>query len=186
MQYTMKHLVLWLAIFVGTANALPISQGAIRVPAGTTVTIRLERALSSDRNATGEQFTASLALPLVVNGRVIAKQGSEVRGRIARASGRNGASADLVLELNKLVLANGWSESIATEPLERRSQARSTGGQGLNFPAMGTSIGAALGKGRGAALGATIGASLRGLSATGTRVQPVVIGPNELLVFRLR
>jgi len=186
MQYTMKHLVLWLAIFVGTANALPISQGAIRVPAGTTVTIRLERALSSDRNVSGEQFTASLALPLIVNGRVIAKQGSEVRGRILGISGRNGGSAYLVLELYQLVLANGWFESIATEPLERRSQARSTGGQGLNFPAMGTSIGAALGKGRGAALGATIGASLRGLSATGTRVQPVVIGPNELLVFRLR
>ena len=185
MKYA-KHFVLWLAIFAWTAMAMPVSHSSTGVPAGTTITIRLERVLSSNRNLSGEQFTASLALPLIVNGRVIAKQGSEVRGRILGISGRNGGSAYLVLELYQLVLANGWFESIATEPLERRSQARSTGGQGLNFPAMGTSIGAALGKGRGAALGATIGASLRGLSATGTRVQPVVIGPNELLVFRLR
>ena len=186
MKYAMNYLVLWLAIFAATAMAMPIPQGGIGMPAGATVTIRLERALSSDRSGTGEQFTASLALPLIVNGRVIAKQGAEVRGRIVRASGRNGASADLVLELNQLVLANGWFESIATEPLERRSEARSVGGQGWNLPAMGTSIGAAVGKGRGAALGATIGASLRGLSAAGTRVQPVVIRPSELLVFRLR
>jgi hypothetical protein len=185
MKYA-KYLVLWLAIFARAAMAMPVSHGDIGVPAGTTITIRLEKALSSDRNLSGEQFRANLALPLIVNGRVIAKQGSEVRGRILGVSGRNDATAYLVLELYQLVLADGRFESVATEPLARRSEAHSTGSQSWNFPAVGTSIGAAVGKGRGAALGATIGASLRGLSATGMRVQPVVIKPSELLVFRLK
>jgi len=185
MKYA-KYLVLWLAIFTRAAMAMPVSHGDTGVPAGTIITIRLEKALSSDQNSSGEQFTASLAVPLTVNGRIIAKQGSEVRGRILGVSGRNGTTAYLVLELNQLVLASGWFESIATEPWARRSEAHSTGSQSWNFPAVGTSVGAAVGKGRGAALGATIGASLRGLSAAGMRVQPVVIKPSELLVFRLK
>ena len=81
MKYA-KYLVLWLAIFARAAMAMPASHDGTGVPAGTTITIRLEKALSSDRNLSGEQFTASLAVPLTVNGRIIAKQGSEVRGRI--------------------------------------------------------------------------------------------------------
>jgi hypothetical protein len=185
MNYALKHVMPWLVLLV-TAMATAIPHSNIRVPAGTMVTIRLERAISSDRNATGEQFTASLAVPLMVNGRVLAKQGSAVRGQIVRASGRSGVSADLILELKEIALANGRFESIATEPLERRNEARSTGWQSWNWSAMGTSIGAAVGKGRGAALGATIGASSRGLSATGTRAHAVVINPSDLLVFRLR
>ena len=174
---------LWLVVLAATATALDL--GAVTLPAGTPVTVRLERALSSDRNGSGEQFTARLASPLVANGRVIANQGSEVRGRILRA-GHSGASADLVLELNELVLANGWLQTVQTEPLQRRSEARPSGGQGSNIPAMGTTIGAAVGKGRGAALGAAIGASLRELSVAGGHTQPVVIQPKALLVFRLR
>ena len=185
MKYA-RYLVLWLAILATTAMAMPIGHGSIDVPAGTTITIRLERELSSNRSLSGEQFTASLALPLIINGRVIARQGSEVRGRILGVSGRSGANAYLVLELNELVLADGRVESVATEPWARRSEAHSTGSQSWNFPAVGTSVGAVVGKGRGAALGATIGASLRGLSAAGLRVQPVVIKPSELLMFRLK
>ena len=185
MQYA-RYLVLWLAISGITAMAMPVAHGSSEVPAGTVITIRLERELSSNRSLSGEQFTASLARPLIVSGRVIAKPGSEVRGRILGVSGRSGANAYLVLELNDLVLADGRIESIATEPLARRSEAHVTGSQGWNFPAVGTSVGAAVGKGRGAALGATIGASLRGLSAIGTQMQPVVIKPSELLVFRLK
>ena len=184
MQYA-RYLVLWLAILAITAMAMPVAHGSI-VPAGTAITIRLERELSSNRSLSGEQFTASLARPLIVNGRVIAKPGSEVRGRILGVSGCRGANAYLVLELNELVLANGRIESIATEPWARRSETHATGSPSWNFPAVGTSVGAAVGKGRGAALGATIGASLRGLSAIGTQTQPVVIKPSELLVFRLK
>jgi len=185
MQYA-RYLVLWLAISGITAMAMPVAHGSIEVPTGTVITIRLERELSSNRSLSGEQFTASLARPLIVKGRVIAKPGSEVRGRILGVSGRSGANAYLVLELNELVLADGRIESIATEPLARRSEAHATGSPSWNFPAVGTSVGAAVGKGRGAALGATIGASLRGLSAIGTQMQPVEIKPSELLVFRLK
>ena len=185
MKYA-KYFALWLAISGITAMAMPVGHGSSEVPTGTVITIRLERELSSNRSLSGEQFTASLARPLIVNGRVIAKPGSEVRGRILGVSGRSGANAYLVLELNELVLADGRIESIATEPLARRSEAHATGSPSWNFPAVGTSVGAAVGKGRGAALGATIGASLRGLSAIGMQMQPVVIKPSELLVFRLK
>ena len=183
MKY-MKYLVPCLLIAV--VPAMATSLGSSGMPAGTTVAIRLVRALSSDRNRAGEEFTASLAQSVIVQGRVIARQGSAVKGLILRASGRNSANGDLVLQLTELVSGNGWVEPIASEPLERRTVARSTGGAGWNLPAMGTTIGAVLGKGRGAALGTAIGTSVRGLAAADMRAQPVVIQPNEVLLFRLR
>src|SRR5207245_855044 len=43
----------------------------LSVPAGAWITVRVNEPLSSDRNQPGDTFTATLAQPLVANGRVI-------------------------------------------------------------------------------------------------------------------
>src|SRR4051812_4280373 len=55
------------------------------VPAGIWITIRVNEPLSSDRNQPGDTFTATLAQPLVANGRVIARRGQTVAGVVVEA-----------------------------------------------------------------------------------------------------
>src|SRR5437667_4844425 len=53
--------------------------GTLTVPAGTILLIRMNDYLSSDRNQIGDQFTAVLENPLVVNGWVVGRR-CQVRG----------------------------------------------------------------------------------------------------------
>src|SRR5208283_950692 len=47
----------------------------LTLPARTWITIRVDQALSSDRDHSGENFTATLAQPLVASGFVVAHRG---------------------------------------------------------------------------------------------------------------
>src|SRR5438128_134181 len=58
---------------------------ALTVPAGTWITVRVNQPLSSDHNQQGDAFTATLAQPLVANGRVLARRGQTVGGVVAEA-----------------------------------------------------------------------------------------------------
>src|SRR5436309_1273548 len=62
----------------------------INVPAGTAVSIRLQSGISSASSRTGDEFSAVLDEPIVVNGQTVASRGAGVRGRVlaARSSGR--------------------------------------------------------------------------------------------------
>src|SRR5712691_8311864 len=57
----------------------------LTVPAGTWITVRVDQPISSDRNQQGDMFTATLAQPVVANGRVIARRGQTVGGVVAEA-----------------------------------------------------------------------------------------------------
>src|SRR5262245_560214 len=60
------------------------------VPAGTEVSIILTDALSSGKNQAGDQFQASLAAPIVIDGQTVVDRGAKVQGRVvdAESSGR--------------------------------------------------------------------------------------------------
>ena len=51
------------------------------VPAGTWITVRVDEPISSDRNQAGDVFMATLAQPLVTDGRVL--RGADRRSRAA-------------------------------------------------------------------------------------------------------
>src|SRR5215470_9073109 len=67
-----------------TADAPP-PPGELVLPAGTWITVHVNQPLSSDHNQPGDAFTATLAQPLVASGRVIARRGQTVAGRVAEA-----------------------------------------------------------------------------------------------------
>src|SRR5207302_305111 len=60
------------------------------IPAGTHFRIALIDAVSSDRSRPGDSFMATLAEPIVVDGKTLLEKGTRVRGRVvaAKESGR--------------------------------------------------------------------------------------------------
>jgi hypothetical protein len=93
----------------------------ITVPEGTELPVRLAQSLSTERNAAGETFTATLDEPLMLNGKLIAAAGSRVEGALTEVvdSGRVKGLARMSMRLPRLEL-NGkwWDIATATRSFE--------------------------------------------------------------------
>ena len=61
---------------------VPPPPNKVTIPAGTLLTVRLGEKLSTERNQPGDQFSAVLDQPLVIDGFVLAERGSKAQGRI--------------------------------------------------------------------------------------------------------
>jgi len=158
------------------------------LPANAKFPIRLEHAISSEKNASGDTFTGWLDGPLTVDGKVVAPSHSKVIGRLTQVkdSGRMEGVASLTMVLQRLVV-NGQEYDLETLPLTRvarqtrKKDATIIGGSA----AAGAVIGAIAGGGKGAAIGAGVG----GGSGTGyvlaTKGEPVAYGPEARFTFFL-
>ncbi|MCC6538928.1 MAG: hypothetical protein IT162_15345, partial [Bryobacterales bacterium] len=159
------------------------------LPAGTFIRVRVDDALSSDRNLGGDAFTATLAQPIVADGVVIARRGQIVEGVVAGTvrAGRAKGTSRLALELVRLSLVDG-----RMAPLETRV-AEFAGGRSVSrdaeVAAMATATGAVIGAGAaggtGAAIGAAVGAAAAGIGVLATRGRATEIYPEDQLTFRL-
>ena len=162
---------------------------ALSVPAGTWITVRMNQPLSSDHNQQGDTFTATLAQPLVANGRVIARRGQTVGGVVADAkkAGYVKGTSQLGLKLTELTLADGHQIQIRSTLAERRGSTS----VGADAAAIGTTtgIGAAIGGvadgGFGAGMGAIAGAAVSTIGVLVTRGRPTEVYPEQPLTFRL-
>jgi hypothetical protein len=76
----------------------------VTVPAGTALRVRVVQSISSGQNHVGETFLLALDQPLVVEGRTIAGEGSEVLGRVVQVDegGRVKGSAQIEFTLVQL------------------------------------------------------------------------------------
>lgn len=166
----------------------PLRPETAVLPVGTRIPIRLEDAISTERNSSGERFAASLDGPLMLDGKILAPARSKVLGQLTNVtrSGRVKGRARLTMVLRKLVVGNKEYE-LNTAPLtlvapgtKKRDVAIIAGGA-----AAGAAIGAIAGAGKGAAIGAGIG----GGSGTGyvlaTRGKPVAYGPESRFTLAL-
>jgi hypothetical protein len=161
----------------------------LTIPAGTYITVRVNQLLSSDKNQTGDAFSASLVQPLVVNGVVVAEPGQTVGGRVAEAkkAGHIEGVARLGLQLTTLTLVDGQQLPIQTQ-LVSRSGPTSVGqdaGTIVGTTALGAAAGAVADWGRGAAIGAGAGAAVGIIGVLVTRGHPSIISPEQVLTFRL-
>lgn len=158
------------------------------VPAGSTLVVRINSALDSERSQIGETFNASLVEPLVVQGIEVAPVGSQVRGRIAQVNeaGRVRGAAELRLELDRITV-NGVPYALATN--EYQEVAESRGGESARRIGIGAGLGAAIGAIAGGAQGAAIGAGIGGGTAGAvqvlTRGERINIPAETLLGFTL-
>jgi len=167
-------------------QSLPSS---ITLPAGTVIPVRVSEWLSSDRNQSGDRFSATLEQPLVANGWVVAVRGQVVTGRIAVAkkAPRGGGASQLGVELSELTLVDGQVLPVRTQ-LQQSSAGSSTGRNAAAVAAttgVGAVIGGAAEGGEGAGVGAVIGAAAGIVGVMSTRGKPTVIAPETMLTFRL-
>ena len=168
------------------AQQLP---GTLTVPAGTILLIRINDYLSSDRNQIGDQFTAVLENPLVVNGWVVARRGQVIVGHVkdVRKAGRIKGTSELGVELTDLTVVDGHQVPILTELW--KGSGGTSHGQDAATVATTTGLGALIGSaadwGTGAAIGAGAGAAAGIGAVLLTRGRPTVLHPEEQLSFRL-
>src|SRR5215471_739045 len=161
----------------------------LTIPAGTILLIRTNDFLSSDRNQIGDQFTAVLEQPIVVNGWVVARRGQVLIGQVkaAQKAGRVRGGSQLGLELTDLTVVDGRQVPILTE-LWKGSAGTSHGQDAATIAGttgFGALIGAAADWGRGAAIGAGAGAAVGIGAVLLTRGRPTEVFAETPLSFRL-
>jgi len=161
----------------------------LSIPAGTILLIRTNDPLSSDHNQIGDQFTATLEQPIVVNGWVVARHGQVLVGQVkeAKKAGRVKGTSQLGLEITDITLVDGRQAPVLTQ-LWKGSGGTSHGADAATIggtTAVGAAVGAAADWGRGAAIGAGAGAVLGIADVLLTRGRPTVLPPETPLSFRL-
>lgn len=158
------------------------------LPAGTWIKIRVDEPLSSDRNQPGDQFTATLAQPLVVDGFVVAQRGQTVGGRVVSAekAGRIKGTSRLGIELTEITLVDGRQLPIRSQLIEYAggiSQGRDATAVATTT-GVGAAIGAAADGGFGAGMGAIAGAGASLIGVLVTRGRATEVYPESVLTFR--
>ena len=169
--------------------AAPGSGWELIIPSGTYLTVRVNQALSSDRNQAGDSFSATLAQPVIVNGIVVAQRGQIVGGRVAEAkkAGMVSGVSHLGLELTGLTLADGQNVPIQSQLVKWNgptSVGRDVAAVG-STTALGAAVGAAADWGRGAAIGAGAGAAVGLVGVLLTRGRPTIVYPETQLTFQV-
>jgi hypothetical protein len=157
---------------------------------GAFVTVRINQWLSSDKNKTGDTFSASLAQPVIVDGVVVAEAGQTVGGKVTEAqkAGRVEGTSRLGVTLTDLTLADGQTVPLQSQMINRNgptSVGRDVGAV-AGTTALGAAVGAAADWGRGAAIGAGAGAAAGILGVLLTRGRPTVIYPESVMTFRVQ
>jgi hypothetical protein len=167
----------------------PAKPNTVTVPSGTMLTVRLGENLSTERNQPGDQFTAVLDQPLVVDGFVLAEKGSRAHGRIVELdrSGKVRGIAKLAIELTQIKTSDGQNVKINTSAFSktaettRNKDAAKVGAGAL----IGAAIGAMAGGGKGAAVGAGVGGAAGAGDVAMTRGQAAELRVETKVSFRL-
>ena len=160
----------------------------VTLPAESKLSIRLEHAISTEKNLAGDTFTGWLDRPLTVDGKTVAPSRSKIIGKLTQVkdSGRVEGLASLTMVVQTLVV-DGEEYDLETLPLSRvarntkKKDAAIIGGSA----AAGAVIGAIAGGGKGAAIGAGVGGGSGTGYVLGTKGEPVAFGPETRLTFYL-
>jgi hypothetical protein len=160
----------------------------VTLNAGLLLPVRLVDGLSSERNAPGDAFLATLDKELVVDGFVIAERGARVEGHVVTADrGGSTRSGALALELTRLHTSDGQAVTIQTDNFFRHA---ASSGQTAAKIGGGAVIGAAIGAIAAGGKGSAIGAGAGGAAGAGdvllTRGKPAELPAETAVVFRLK
>ncbi len=156
---------------------------------GTPVQVRTNVTLSTKDLESGDEFSATLTEPIVVDGRTIADKGANVRGLVAESDrgGRVEGRAQLIVRLAELETTDWGTVDIKTNTLSwraaatKKKDAAEIGGGG----GIGAAIGAIAGGGEGAAIGAAAGAGAGTALVLATHGKQIEVPAESLLTFRV-
>jgi len=160
----------------------------IVIPAGTSITVRLQQGLSSASAASGQRFEAVLEQPLVSGDRVVVPAGTPVEGHVVAAhrSGRLRHPGRLALTLDSIVMNEHVVPLTTSEVIARGGSHKK---RNLGWIGGGTGGGALIGAlaagGKGALIGSGVGAAAGTTTAFVTGKKDVRFGSERVLRFRL-
>lgn len=170
------------ALLLSLVGGLATSSRAASIPSGTQIQVRLAQKLETGETKTGQTFSATVAQPVVVNGKTVLAKGARVNGHVTEAvsSGRLKGKASITLELTQ---ASG--AAVHTEPLRIDGKSHLLRDAGLigGGAAAGALIGGATGGKKGAAIGAVVGAGAGTATAYITGKQEIALPAEMALTF---
>ena len=148
------------------------------VPAGTTLAVTLETAVSSDGSQLEDTVHGTVTTPVVVSGMTVIPAGAPVTGTVVAAekSGRVKGLATVAIRFNRVVVAK-TPYTINTARITRTAE--TTKGEDAKkvgiATGVGTAIGAIAGGGKGAAIGAGVGGGAGAGAVMATRGKEISI-----------
>ena len=160
----------------------------ITIPEGTVITVRTGEQLSSKDSQAGQNFSATVAEAVDIDGKPVIPEGATASGTVvdAKPLGRFKGGALLRLELTS-VSVGGKSYDIATTSVNRTMKGKGKrttvmigGGAGA-----GALIGGLAGGGKGALIGGLAGAGAGTAGAAFTGNKNIVIPAESALSFKL-
>jgi hypothetical protein len=163
--------------------------GAVTIPAGQAMLVRMIDGVDSSKNHVGDIFHASLETDLVINGGLVARKGTDLYGRLANAkeAGHMAGSSELQLELTRMVVDGRDYPVVSSDyTLKGKGRGVNTAEKVGGGAAVGAIIGAIAGGGKGAAIGAGVGSAAGAGVQVFTRGQQVKVPSETLLEFRLQ
>jgi hypothetical protein len=160
----------------------------IVIPAGTALTVRLGSAVGSKISQPGQSFSASLSVPVQINGATVIPAGATASGTVidAKPLGRFAGGASLSLKLNSINV-NGQPMTIATSSViqTEKGKGKRTAVMAGGGAALGALIGGLAGGGKGAGIGALAGGGAGTGGAAFTGNKEIVLPAESALTFTL-
>ena len=160
----------------------------IIVPAGTTLTVRLNQAVGSKISQPGQSFSGTVVDPVVIGGKTAIPADATVSGTVvdAKPLGRFAGGASLSLKLTSINV-HGSDHAIQTSSVTQaeKGKGKRTGVLAGGGAAVGALIGGLAGGGKGAAIGALAGGGAGTGGAAFTGNKNIVLPAESTLSFTL-
>jgi hypothetical protein len=158
------------------------------LPEGTNFAVRMIDAVDSDKVTVGQNYSAALDEPVMIDGQTAIPRGADVVVKLVNAkdSGKFSGKAELTLAL-WTVKVNGKVVDVNTQTITRESESRGqrTGAMAAGGAIVGAVIGGIAGGGKGAAIGAGAGGAAGAGAEAATKGPRVKIPAETRLTFVL-
>jgi hypothetical protein len=160
----------------------------IVLPEGTNFVVRMIDAVDSEKVTVGQNYSAALDEPVVIDGQTVVPRGADVVVKLVNAkdSGKFTGRAELTLAL-WTVNVSGKVVDVNTQTITRESDSRGqkTGAMAAGGAIVGAVIGGIAGGGKGAAIGAGAGGAAGAGAEAATKGPRVKIPAETRLTFVL-
>jgi hypothetical protein len=174
---------------VAAGRPAPPPPRTFTLASGAVLAVQTNHALSTNTQAPGDKFQASLAEPIVDGDWVVAKEGSEVEGLVVVSDkgGKVKGRAELEVAITAITLTDGQRVPVTTALAvsTAKSGKKKDAGTIAVTTGVGLAIGAIAGGGKGAAIGAAAGGAGGTALVLGTRGGPAEIPARTVLHFQV-